>query len=878
MQNPHDHARHNEPILTVHIQNVAYGWDERVDETSLALRRARDRSIQAVSLIGLFVAAVAVLVAGVGAWWYDVPVFSLQTWLTPSFIGAAFSFGTLAACFVVYRVMEATTHRVFVPRRGVEATVGTPTPCAEGEPVHNIARVFDQDAFACVEQAYALAKQYGHAQLLPFHLFATSLGTSSVSTALSRLDLSFDVLKDALIRHLSSLPKGDTPTLSPAAEHTLLASFVDAYTHSRRSVGSLEVFAQAYAQDPFLAEVFLEHGVDAHAVENVVAWIRVNAVMRERYHQFRSAAAFKPTGSMNRAMTSVATPTLDAFSEDLTALAAHGQLPMLVGRDREIDAAFRVIQGGRKSVLFVGPDGTGRTSLLAGIAERMAEERVPAALADKRLVSLSLAHLLSGAAPAQIQERVLAILVEMARSRNIVLAIADIELLTQNTLSADVSALFVDALSRGVTFAIATTTPEAYAQSVERSLLARVFEKVDVPEPALQEAIQIVESKVAVIEYEHHVVFTYGAIEASVQLTDRYLPDQQLPQKAINVCRETAREVASRGEQGVRVTAEDIARVVSEKAAVPLTSVTQNEQDTLLHLEERMRERVVGQSEAVTAVASALRRARTQLAGDHRPMATFLFLGPTGVGKTELAKTVAASYFGSEEAMLRFDMSEYQDQASITRLIGSGEQPGLLTQAVRQRPFAIVLLDEFEKAHPDILNVFLQVFDDGRLTDAQGRTVDFSNTIIVATSNAGSAYIQQSMTDHVPVDRMRTQLMESELRSVYRPELLNRFDGVIVFTPLTQDDVLHIAYLLLGAVEKRLEPKGIRLRATDEAVAELAQRGFDPVFGARPLRRVIQEQVDDAIAKALLEGRLQRRDTVVLYPGGRIEVEKGKEL
>jgi len=324
---------------------------------------------------------------------------------------------------------------------------------------------------------------------------------------------------------------------------------------------------------------------------------------------------------------------------------------------------------------------------------------------------------------------------------------------------------------------------------------------------------------------------------------------------------------------------EDVERVLMDKTGIPMTQVTTDERQKLLALEERIHGRVIGQDEAVKAVSSALRRARAELRAENRPIATFLFLGPSGVGKTALAKAVAASYFGGENAMLRFDMSEYQDQASVYRLIGApGGEAGLLTEAIRRNPFALILLDEFEKAHPNILNLFLQVFDEGRLTDSSGRTVDFTNAIIIVTSNAGTAYIQDATKAGVPTDQMKTHLLEEELRGIYRPELLNRFDGMIVFRPLTEDEVQQIAYLMVAQVAERLETKGIKFRATDEAVQALAKKGYDPKFGARPLRRIIQEEVDNAIATALLEGRVDRRDTVVLHPDGQIEIEKAEAL
>ena len=328
------------------------------------------------------------------------------------------------------------------------------------------------------------------------------------------------------------------------------------------------------------------------------------------------------------------------------------------------------------------------------------------------------------------------------------------------------------------------------------------------------------------------------------------------------------------------VTGEDVAFIVSEKTNIPVTQVNQSEKDKLLHLEEKISERMVGQKEAVEAVSDALRRARVNLRSVNRPIATFLFLGPTGVGKTELAKTLAEVYFGDEETMLRFDMSEYQEKVSVERLIGTpgSDKGGLLSEAVRHHPFSIILLDELEKAHPDILNIFLQVFDDGRLTDTAGRTIDFTNTIIVATSNAGSAYIQTAIKENIALNQIKNHLLEEDLKGVYRPEFLNRFDGIIVFKTLSLSEVEQIAYLMINQVTGNLEKQGIYLQAEDEAISELAKLGYDPKFGARPLRRVIQENVENAIAEALLEGRVSRRDTIILQPGGKIKIEKAKAL
>jgi ATP-dependent Clp protease ATP-binding subunit ClpA len=338
-----------------------------------------------------------------------------------------------------------------------------------------------------------------------------------------------------------------------------------------------------------------------------------------------------------------------------------------------------------------------------------------------------------------------------------------------------------------------------------------------------------------------------------------------------------------RGSDAV-VSGEDVATVVSEKTNITVTKVTEAESARLMNLEERIHERIIGQDEAVRAVASALRRARVELRDLRRPIANLLFLGPTGVGKTELAKTVAEVYFGDETNMIRLDMSEYQDAQSIYRLLGSpvetgrGNEGGYLTEAVRHNPFSLVLLDELEKAHPDILNVFLQVMDDGRMTDTTGRTIDFTNVIIIATSNAGTEVIQEGIREGATIDQLREQLLERELGRYFRPEFLNRFDQIVVFRPLAESEIVSVARLLLKQLAKRLEQKGIHLEASEAAVRELANAGFDPVFGARPLRRVIQERVDDALAKFLLTGKLGRRDRVILEPGGVIRVEEAPSI
>ncbi len=881
-----DDAAEIQATPAIVIRDVAYVWNERVDSVSLSLKQVRDRVQMAINLFALSLGIVSLLAFGIRQMVFAevADLFTSAFWLTPTPEIALVFFALLCLLFIAYRLTEATWARVTIPSRVYGQPVPDITSAPPGTKQVNVARLFEATAMNAVKEAYQLAERFEHPEVTALHLFVGCLTDEKAGIVFGRLGVRFDSVQGAIGRKLGEMPRGVGTRIGQDAIELFLSAFIHAYRQGRRQVSALELFEEAYRRDAYVRELLYAKEIDESRFGNVVQWVRINDELRERYERGRRAALHKPVGAMNRAMTSVPTPILDQVAEDLTADAVYGRLPLLVGRDREMESLFRVIEGGGQSVVLVGPPGVGKNAVLAGIAELMVEENVPKILQDKRLVALSIPMLVSGAGPAEAQERLMVVLSEIARARNVVLAIPNVEQMTGlssgGEASVDLTAVLAEALERGVTFVIATTSPDAFASAVEPSRLGRVFQKVDMREPDVNTAIQILESKVASMENQQGVIFSFDALEKCVALSDRYLHEAYLPEKAIELAKETALDARKNKGVNTLVTGEDVARVLSEKTNIPVTKVGQDERDKLLHLEERMHERVIGQGEAVGAVASALRRARVELRSQNRPIANFLFLGPTGVGKTELAKTVAEVYFGDENAMLRFDMSEYQDKASVYRLLGApgAKEGGLLTEAVRRQPFAIVLLDELEKAHADILNLFLQVMDDGRLTDSAGRTIDFTNTIIVATSNAGSDYVSQAVASETPLEEIKTRLLEEELRGIYRPEFLNRFDGVIVFKPLTMDEVTQIAYLLVSASAERLEAKGIHFRAEDAAVEELARKGFDPKFGARPLRRVIQEQVENAIAEALLQGRAGRRDTVVLKTGGAIDVEKAPEL
>jgi len=445
--------------------------------------------------------------------------------------------------------------------------------------------------------------------------------------------------------------------------------------------------------------------------------------------------------------------------------------------------------------------------------------------------------------------------------------------------SLDLSEVLVNSLERGQFYCLASATIGNYTKYIEGKALGNAMTKVEIKEPKGNQAIQIIESKIGYLEAKHKVYFSYNALEAAVSLSDKYIHDKYLPEKAIEILQMVAVEVSKKKGEQTLATQDDVAEMISKISKIPVTKISEKESEKLLNLEDKIHERMINQAEAVKVVAASLRRARTELRENKRPIANFLFLGPTGVGKTELAKTVSEVYFGDEKYMIRVDMSEYQHQDSIKKMLGdaSGAQ-GYLTEAVRKAPFSLVLLDEIEKAHPDILNLFLQVMDDGRLTDGQGRTIDFTNAIIIATSNAGALFIQEEIKKGTDIEIIREALINEHLNKVMRPELVNRFDGIMVFEPLKMEHVTEIAKLMLAKIGRMLEVKGISFRVNEEGIKKLAEAGYDPKFGARPLRRLLQERVEDKIANFVLSGELKRRDTVIIDENADIQIEKGKEI
>jgi ATP-dependent Clp protease ATP-binding subunit ClpC len=665
-----------------------------------------------------------------------------------------------------------------------------------------------------------------------------------------------------------------------------------------------------------------------------------------------SSAGGVNTATAERQAKNSKTPTLDQYGRDLTDEAAEGKLDPAAGRERELKRVITVLGRRQKNnPVLIGEPGVGKTAIVEGLARRINDGTVPAMLRGKRIVSLNIGGMVAGAMfRGQFEQRIKSILEELRENPDIIVFIDELHTVVgAGAAEGAVGAgdMIKPALARGELRCIGATTLDEYRKHIEKdAALERRFQPVIVNEPSVEEAIEMLHIVRANYEAHHGVGITDEAVDAAVKLSDRYINDRFLPDKAIDVMDEAGsalrleaselgiispslisdlekelsaiqgkKEAAANAEDYERaahlrqqellalkrldearaqennavsliVTPEHIGRVIEVWTGVPVSQMLESERHNLRNLEADLRKRIVGQDEAISAVARAIRRSRAGLKDPRRPIGSFLFLGPTGVGKTELAKALAAELFGGEDHIIRFDMSEYMESHTVSRLFGSPpgyvgyDEGGQLTEQVRRRPYSVILFDEVEKAHPEVFNSLLQIMDDGRLTDGQGRTVDFKNTVVIMTSNVGSADLKRSAhigfsakkDEDVREDEhqeMRSKAMEG-LKRAFRPEFINRIDQIVVFRSLGRTELFSIVDLLLNQVRTRLSEQKIELVVSDEARDFLLKEGFDEEYGARPLRRAIQTFVDDALADALLAGDIASGQAVLLT------VEDGK--
>lgn len=646
------------------------------------------------------------------------------------------------------------------------------------------------------------------------------------------------------------------------------------------------------------------------------------------------------------------TPNLDEFGRDLTTLAREEKLDPVVGREKEIERVIQVLSRRTKNnPVLIGEPGVGKTAIAEGLAQRIEQGNVPETLTDKRVVTLDLASVVAGTKfRGEFEERLKKVMDEIREAGNVIMFIDELHTLIGAGAAEgaiDAANILKPALARGELQCIGATTLDEYRKHIERDpALERRFQPITVEEPAVEDALEILRGLRDRYEAHHRVKISDEAIEAAVKLSDRYISDRFLPDKAIDLMDEAASRVRlqsfvappgikekeneldkirqekesaisaqefekaaklrdaeqklkeeldgakkewdqQKGLERMTVTEEDIAYIVSNWTGVPVQKLAEEESERLLKMEEILHERVIGQEEAVKSVSRAVRRARAGLKDPKRPIGSFIFLGPTGVGKTELARALAESLFGDDDAMVRIDMSEYMEKHAVSRLVGAPpgyvgyDEGGQLTEAVRRKPYSVVLLDEIEKAHPEVFNILLQVLEDGRLTDSRGRTVDFRNTVIIMTSNVGANLLKKETSlgfrpsgEDKSYDDMKEKVT-GELKRSFRPEFLNRVDETIVFHALDENHIKKIVHLMIKEVAQRLSENNITIEVTDEAKSLLAKEGFDQMYGARPLRRAIQKQVEDRLSEEILTHRFKPGDAVrVTLKDQKIALEK----
>ena len=798
----------------------------------------------------------------------------------------------------------------------------------------DISAYFSQRAKDIIQMAAEKVIDSGSRNIDTEHLLWAAINYDDVVVrVLKELKIDNELLQDQLNEVIGSdegITHG-TPGLTPRAKEVLQLAFYESQELGHHYIGGEHILLGLIEEgEGIAAQIFEKYGISLTQARQAV--IKVVGEGDE---------------SGEKVEESSVTPTLDKYSRDLTKLAKEGKIDPVIGRSDEITRVIQILCRRKKNnPVLIGEPGVGKTAIAEGLAYRIATGNVPEVLLHKTVKELDVAALIAGASHrGEYEERIQKVLKELEKSgRDTILFIDELHTIVGSGApegQMDLSNMLKPALARGDIQIIGATTLSEYKKYIEKdAALERRFQIVLVGEPTVDQTIEILRGLRDRYEAHHRVKISDEAITAAAVLSEKYIQDRFLPDKAIDLIDEAASkvklEVSSEPEElrelkrkiesmekerealtrsgnyekaaeikveieklktkleplvekwnkvkgtGTPVVkTEDVAEVLSRATGIPVTELCEEEKDRLLKLEETLHQRVVGQDEAVKAVSEAVRRSRVGLKDPRKPIASFLFMGPTGVGKTLLAKALAKQIFGDEDAIIRIDMSEYMEKFSVSRLIGSPpgyvgyEEGGQLTEAVRRKPYCVILLDEIEKAHSDVFDILLQVLDDGRLTDAQGRTVSFKNTIIIATSNIGANKIQEFVKKgEKDWNKLKEELM-ADLKSYFKPEFLNRLDDIIVFKSLDKKQIKEIARILLEDVKGLVKAQGMEIEFDDSVIELVASIGYDPEFGARPMERVIQNVVENPLADALLEGKFNKGDTIfATVKDGKIVFEK----
>lgn len=812
---------------------------------------------------------------------------------------------------------------------------------------------FTQSAIKVLKLAQYEAKHLKHAHVGTEHILLGLLheGTNVAAKALSSIGIDLYTVRQRVHELVEKEDFDDLETeeigYSPEAKTIMEYAVEQAQALGHDYIGTEHILLGIiYDTESIACEILISLGADLDIIHDAILDLLNEDTLNDmpKINVFKENKAPKKDNNAkdNKQKNNSATPLLDKYGRDLNILAQEEKIDPVIGRNREIERVIQILSRRTKNnPILIGEPGVGKTAVTEGLAQRLINGNIPKVLASKRIISLNMASLVAGTKyRGDFEDRLKKIIDEIIENKNIILFIDEMHTLVGAGAaegSMDAANILKPALSRGEIQVIGATTLKEYKKYIEKdSALERRFQTIMVNEPSVEDAISILKGIRNKYEEFHCAKITDEAIKAAVKISQRYITDRFLPDKAIDLMDEAAAKVRlktvniptniSQLEQKIQdlkkakekaidnqdyelaatirdqeiqikeelataktawetqnnaqiaVTEEDIADVATLWTGIPVKRLVAKEADRLLHIEDIIHKRVVGQNEGVNAVAKAIRRARAGLKDPKRPIGSFLFLGPTGVGKTELARSLAEAIFGDESAMIRFDMSEYMEKHTVSRMLGAPpgyigyDEGGLLTDAVRRKPYAVILLDEIEKAHPDIFNILLQVLDDGRLTDSQGRTVDFKNTVIIMTSNAGAFKLQPQKTNTMgfavnedkQIKQNAKKIVMDEVKRQFKPEFLNRIDEIIIFEPLTDKELTQIVTLLLNDVQKRLAEMDIELIIKDEVKSYLLKHGTDTIYGARPLKRAVQRYLQDPLAEQLLQKNIKSMQKIIV--------------